>query len=150
MRRALLLPATALALLLPLALTGCGNPVDALQKRVSGTADTRADLLDAWSTTPASDPDWVPADAVDARYVAGTAGADGATPGTVRVTSPSGLPASCTTVERRSLDSFGEEWAVPVEDLPERVQRCGNWIVVPTDDGWFGWTPLSPAEADQP
>lgn len=149
MNRSALLPAAALALLVPLALTGCSNPIDTLQKRISGTADTRTALLDAWST-PASDPDWVPADASDVRYVAGTAGQADATPGTVRVTTASALPASCTEVERRSLDSFGEDWAVPVKDLPETVQRCGNWIVVPAEGGWFGWTPLSPGEAEQP
>ena len=149
MHRTALLPAAALALLLPLTLTGCSNPIDTLQKRISGTADSRDALLDAWST-PASAPDWVPSDATDVHYVAGTAGSADATPGTVRVTSRGALPTSCTPVERRSLDSFGEDWAVPVKDLPTRVQRCGNWAVVPAGRGWFGWTPLSPDEAAQP
>lgn len=147
MRAVRVLTAAVLAAALPIGLSGCGVS-DVLQKRISGTSDSRRQVLDAW-TAPASAPDWVPADATRIRYVAGTAGERDRAPGAVRVDSAGGLPSTCTTVRRFSLDAFGEDWAVPVADLPERVQRCGNWIVVPARGGWFGWTPLSPREREQ-
>ena len=139
-------PAIGLVVLLPLLLTGCGVQ-DLLQKRTSGTADSRDALGHAWRT-PASQPDWVPADAKRIRYVAATDGSADATPASVRVTMRSALPEGCTTVPRHSLDAFGEDWAPST--VPEVIERCGNWAVVRVDGGWFGWTPLSPRERAEP
>jgi hypothetical protein len=140
-----LLPALAVAAAVPLLLSGCGI-VDALHKQTSGTADSPAALELAWHT-PASVPDWVPEDATGIRYVAATGGAADRSPASVRVTSASALPKGCTEIQRRSLESFGEDWA-PAR-FPDTVQRCGNWAVMPVDGGWFGWTPLAPSEASQ-
>jgi hypothetical protein len=137
-----LLPALAVAALIPLALAGCSSS-DALHKRTSGTAATPAALEQAWRT-PASTPDWVPEDATAIRFVAATAGSADQSPASVRVTTASALPATCAEIERRSLDSFGESWAPA--SFPDRVQRCGNWAVMKVQDGWFGWTPLAPSE----
>jgi hypothetical protein len=202
-----LLPALALAALVPLVLTGC-SVGDALHGRTSGTVASPAALAHAWRTpasepdwvpadatgirfvaatggsadaspasvrpcsaspteqpvstrgtsgtvaspaalahawrTPASEPDWVPADATGIRFVAATGGSADASPASVRVVTASALPDSCTTIPRRSLDSFGEDWAP--SSFPDTVSRCGNWAVMRVDDGWFGWTPLAPAE----
>jgi hypothetical protein len=140
-----LLPALALAAALPLLLAGC-SVEDALHRQTSGTADSRAALQQAWRT-PASQPDWVPADATDIRYIAATGGAADRSPASVRVATASALPDTCTTIERRSLESFGEDWAPP--KFPDRVERCGNWAVMRVHGGWFGWTPLAPSEVDQ-
>ena len=137
-----LLPAAAVAVLVPVLLTGCGIS-DALHHQTSGTAATPAALEMAWHT-PASEPDWVPADATGIRFVAATGGSADRSPASVRVTTTSPLPADCTEIERRSLDSFGEDWAP--SKFPDRVERCGNWAVMPVDGGWFGWTPLAPSE----
>jgi hypothetical protein len=137
-----LLPALALAALVPLVLTGC-SVGDALHGRTSGTVASPAALAHAWRT-PASEPDWVPADATGIRFVAATGGSADASPASVRVVTASALPDSCTTIPRRSLDSFGEDWAP--SSFPDTVSRCGNWAVMRVDDGWFGWTPLAPAE----
>lgn len=136
------LPALALVALLPLVLTGC-SVEDALHEQTSGTADSPAALEQAWRT-PASQPDWVPADATGIRFVAATGGGADVSPASVRVVTTSGLPRSCTTIPRRSLDSFGEDWAP--SSFPDTVSRCGNWAVMKVDGGWFGWTPLAPAE----
>ncbi|WP_375387636.1 hypothetical protein [uncultured Amnibacterium sp.] len=138
-----LVPALALAAVLPLVLTGC-SVADGLQHQTSGTAATPAALEQAWRT-PASQPDWVPADSTDIRYIAATGGSADRSPASVRVTTASALPQGCTEIDRRSLDSFGESWAP--KTFPDRVERCGNWAVMPVDGGWFGWTPLAPAEA---
>lgn len=137
-----LLSALALAALVPLLLTGC-SVEDALQKRTSGTADSPAALEMAWRT-PASQPDWVPADATGIRFVAATGGSADASPASVRVVTASALPDSCTSIPRRSLESFGEDWAP--SSFPDTVSRCGNWAVMKVHGGWFGWTPLAPAE----
>jgi hypothetical protein len=137
-----LVPALAVAALVPIALSGCGV-ADSLHKQTSGTAATPAALQQAWRT-PASRPDWVPADSTAIHYIAGTAGSADATPASVRVATASPLPAGCTRISRRSLDSFGEDWAP--SSFPDTVARCGNWAVMAVEDGWFGWTPLAPAE----
>lgn len=137
-----LLPALAVMALVPLVLTGCSID-DALHKQTSGSVDTAAALDQAWRT-PASQPDWVPEDSTGIRYVAATGGAADASPASVRVTTASALPDSCTAIARRSLESFGEDWA-PAK-FPDTVQRCGNWAVMKVPGGWFGWTPLAPAE----
>ncbi|MGT2426308.1 hypothetical protein [Amnibacterium kyonggiense] len=142
MSAARLLPALAAVALVTAALSGC-SVSDVLHRQTSGTADTPRALEQAWRT-PASEPDWVPADATDIRYVAATGGPADASPASVRVTTASGLPATCTTITRRSLDSFGESWAP--KRFPDTVERCGNWAVMRVDGGWFGWTPLAPGE----
>lgn len=136
--------AASLLIALPLTLTGCGV-ADALHHQATGDVKTVAELHDAWRT-PASEPTWIPSDATRIRYVAGTAGAQDADPATVRVDTRSALPADCTEVPRRSLDSFGPEWA-PAK-FPDRVDVCGNWAVMPVHGGYFAWTPLAPGEAN--
>ena len=138
-----LVPALTVAALVPLLLSGCGIS-DALQKQTTGTASTPRALEMAWHT-PASEPDWVPADSTGIHYIAATGGSADASPASVRVTSASALPKDCTEITRRSLDSFGESWAP--SKFPDRVERCGNWAVMKVDGGWFGWTPLAPSEA---
>lgn len=140
--RSRLLPAVALAALIPLALSGCAV-TDALHRQTSGTAATPAALAHAWRT-PASEPDWLPADSTDIRFIAATGGGADRSPASVRVTTSSPLPDGCTEIPRRSLEAFGEDWAP--EKFPDTVQRCGNWAVMPVAGGWFGWTPLAPGE----
>jgi hypothetical protein len=140
MRR--LLPALVVAALVPIALTGCSIS-DALQKQTSGTAATPAALEQAWRT-PASQPDWVPADSTGIRFIAATGGSADRSPASVRVTTASALPKDCTAITRYSLESFGQDWAP--KSFPDRVERCGNWAVMPVKGGYFGWTPLAPKE----
>ena len=142
MRTRPLLAAVALAAALPLALTGC-SVGDALHHQTSGTAATPAALSQAWRT-PASEPDWLPADSTDIRYIAATGGSADQSPASVRVTTASALPDGCTEIQRLSLESFGEDWA-PAK-FPDTVKRCGNWAVMKVKGGWFGWTPLAPKE----
>lgn len=140
-------PLVAIGAALLLGLTGCSGVLDGLQKQTSGVADSPKALSLAWRT-PASTPSWIPADATRIDYVAATTGPADAAPASVRASTASALPEGCTEIERRSLDSFGADWA-PTE-FPDRVQRCGNWAVMKVDGGWFGWTPLAPAEREEP
>ena len=140
MRR--LLPALVVAVMVPLGLTGC-TIGDALQKQTTGTAASPAALELAWHS-PASEPDWVPADSTGIRFIAATGGAADRSPASVRVRSTAALPATCTEIARRSLDSFGQRWAP--RSFPDTVDACGNWAVMKVAGGWFGWTPLAPSE----
>jgi hypothetical protein len=54
------------------------------------------------------------------------------------------LPKSCTEIERRSMDPFSASWAP--KTVPDRVERCGNWAVVPVPGGYYGWTPITAEE----
>lgn len=63
----------------------------------------------------------------------------------ILLTSSSSLSDECTEVERSSAPS----WVL--DDAPDAykaktVLACGDWSVIPTDDGWFGWTPNSDEE----
>ncbi len=136
--------AAALLIALPLTLTGCGV-VDALHKQSTGDVASVTQLHRAW-TNPAAEPNWIPTNATRIRFIAGTAGAKGTDPATVRVDTSSALPADCTEVPRRSLDSFGPDWA-PAE-FPDTIDVCGDWAVMPVDGGYFAWTPLAPGEAN--
>jgi hypothetical protein len=137
-----LLPGLAVAALVPLLLTGC-SLADAVHRQTSGAVATPHALALGWRT-PASQPDWVPADSTGIHYVAATGGAADESPAAVRVTTSSALPSTCTDIERRSIDSFGEDWAP--KRFPDTVERCGNWAVMQVPGGWFGWTPLAPSE----
>ena len=138
------LTAAALLIAIPLTLAGC-SVADVLQKQTTGDVSSVADLQSAWRN-PASEPTWIPADATRIRYIAGTAGPKDADPASVRVDTKSALPADCKEVPRRSLDSFGSDWAP--KEFPDTVDACGNWAVVSVDGGYFAWTPLAPGEAD--
>lgn len=140
-----LLPALALVALLPLVLAGC-SVEDVLHKQTGGTAASTDALEQAWRT-PASQPDWVPGDATGIRWIAATGGSADESPASVRVVTASALPDSCTTIPRRSLESFGPDWAP--SSFPDTVSRCGNWAVMKVQGGWFGWTPLAPDERSE-
>jgi len=109
--------------------------------RTTGTAESVRALELGWRTA-ASQPEWVPADATGIRFAATTSGPADETPAEVLVTTASPLPRTCTTAARTSSARLGEHWAPAT--VPDRVERCGNWAVVPVQGGWYGWTPFAP------
>ena len=42
---------------------------------------------------------------------------------------------------------FAADWA-PEDVYVDDVFACGDWAVMATDDGWFGWTPSAPGEQE--
>lgn len=124
-----------------LALTGCSMP-DLTPDRTGGTVHTVRALELGWRT-PASQPEWVPGDSTAIRYTAATNGPADETPASVRVTTASALPPTCTTAARASSAALVTGWAPGT--VPDRVRRCGNWAVVQVPGGWYGWTPFEPA-----
>lgn len=134
--------ALVVAALVTLALAGCSMPSPA-HARTSGTAHSVRALELGWRTA-ASQPEWVPADATDIRYTATTSGPADETPASVRASSTSPLPRTCTTEARASSAGLVAHWAPSV--VPDRVERCGNWAVVPVPGGYYGWTPFAPTK----
>ena len=53
-------------------------------------------------------------------------------------------PTLCARTARLTHPTFTAPWS-PNTDVPT-VYVCGEWDVIPTADGWFGWTKNSPQE----
>lgn len=137
--RAATIPVAALLLIGSLA--GCSAVGDALQREASGSFDTREELVEEWG----KEAPWLPADAESIVTRESTAGA----PASLSALSASDLdPGQCAEVERRSAPTIALEDAPDVYKIDE-VYACGDWSVVATEDGWYGWTPNHPDERAQ-
>lgn len=123
-------------------LAGCAVIDQVAYKRQSATFDTRTALADSGVDAP-----WVPGDAGDIRVTRTTQ--PDAVDAAVLLTSTQALdPEMCVEVPRQSAPSY------PLEDAPDAYEAdtvfaCGTWSVIPSADGWFGWTPNNPGEAEQ-
>lgn len=119
------------------ALTGCAAITDALQNESSVAFDTADDVAAEWGKTAP----WLPDDATDIRIHESTGG----DPAVLLTTSSAELdPALCVETERKSAPVFTEEWSP--DGYVDTVFACGDWAVIPTDSGWYGWTPNHPDE----
>lgn len=132
---AAVLAATAVA---ALSLTGCSTLQQALQHESTARFADASALASDWDKTA----DWLPEDATAISVHESTDGA----PASLLATSDAELDLTrCAEVERQSAPTFS------IEDTPDvytidTVFACGDWAVVPTDDGWYGWTPNDPDE----
>lgn len=134
--RALLL--TTLALPAVAALTGCSVLDDLAYKQRSIQFDDAASASADWGR----DAPWVPGDATDIRIVEST-NADDAV---LLADSASGLdPALCSAVARQSGPAYEIEGAPDAYSAAD-VMVCGEWAVIPSESGWYAWTPLAPGE----
>jgi hypothetical protein len=129
-RLLVLLPAVVLA---TTTLTGCSQVSNALHKVHEESFDTRAAAKEGWVGVTA--PRWIPADATGIKNLATTNESNAV----VRVTSPSDLPDTCAEADRVAIPFESPEWAPTFERFPDRVERCGDYEVVPVEGGWFGW-----------
>ncbi|HET6299990.1 hypothetical protein [Microbacterium sp.] len=107
----------------------------------------RSSSYEEVAAAPESSPahaEWVPDDARSIRITESTR--PDATTTAMLLTSSSSLdPQVCTEVDRQSGPSYGIEGAPDVYKI-DTVFACGEWSVVPSDEGWFGWTPNHPDE----
>ncbi|MBO3664175.1 hypothetical protein [Microbacterium stercoris] len=137
--RALRLSVAALtaAFLVP-SLAACAAVGDALQREATHEFASRDELAHEWSR----EAPWVPADAETIRIRESLGGE----PASLALVSASDLdPETCADVERRSAPTLAVEKTPDVYKI-DRVFVCGKWAVVPTEDGWYGWTPVHPDE----
>jgi hypothetical protein len=128
----------ALGLLTAFALTGCTAIGEQLHNEASHTFDSAEDIAGNWGNTAP----WLPADATDIRTHESTTG----NPAILRATTSAKLdPAKCAEIDRQSAPTFEQAWS-PKSVYVDKVWVCGDWAVIPTDNGWFGWTPVDPDE----
>lgn len=138
-RRITLLPLTlAATAMAALALTGCTSLQQTLQDEHSDTYPDSAALAADWDKTAP----WLPEDASD---ISMHETVDG-DPASLLVSTDTELDlTTCAEVDRQSAPTFAIEGAPDAYSI-DTVFACGDWAVVPTDDGWYGWTPNHPDE----
>jgi len=122
-----------------LSLTGCSAVDSIVHKQSTSTFDD----VEAFRDGADLDASWVPADAT--AITERTSTIEKAPDAVILLTSSSSLSDECTEVERSSAPSWVLDDA-PDPYKAETVFVCGDWSVIPTDDGWFGWTPNSDEE----
>jgi len=122
-----------------LALTGCSAVEDMIYGEQTHQYDNMNSLEADW--TQAETVGWMPDDASDIRIRESTDGSVAI----LGFDSDSDLAESCVETERLSGPTFGDDWA-PKKVYVDTVFACGAWAVIPTDDGWYGWTPSAPEE----
>lgn len=130
-------PAVLVAAVSVVALTGCAGIEDAMQNESSVRFDTTAEVTAQWDGTAP----WLPEDATDIRIHQSVQG----DPAVLLSTSSADLdPALCVETERKSAATFSEPWSP--DSYVDTVFACGDWAVIPTGTGWYGWTPNHPDE----
>lgn len=135
-------------LLLPLAilpLTGCSAIMDVVHSESESHFDDGAALFDSGALST-SDAPWLPTDASDITLRESTK-SDVTETAVIGFTSESAL-VDCQLTDRLSLPPYNVEWGPKDTHIVAEtiVQSCGDWVFIPTDDGWFGWTPSAPGE----
>lgn len=130
---------TPLLLLLPLvvaatlATSGCSQITNTLEKVHEESFADMAAAKAGWKGVGA--PDWLPADATDIHNLATTNESNSV----ILVTSASALPSTCAEADRKAIPFDSPDWAPKFDAFPDRVERCGDYEVLKTDHGWFGW-----------
>lgn len=119
-------------------LSGCSVYDSLVHKQTTSSFDD----ADAFAKDGEVDADWVPDDATDITVRRSTL--DDAADAVILLTSGSPLD-GCRAVDRRSAPSWVLDDA-PDPYTADTVFACGQWSVIASDDGWFGWTPNSAEE----
>ena len=120
------------------ALTGCSSITDQLQREKSSEFASTQDLTTNWTQTVA----WLPADATQIKTREAAAGG----PAILSATTTAQLDVSqCAETTRQSAPTYSDVWS-PENVYVDRVFACGDWAVIKTDSGWYGWTPNDPDE----
>ena len=120
--------ATGLAVL---ALTGCAEIHNLVSKQHEEQFATYSAAAEDWKGVDI--PGWIPDDATDLRNVATL----DETVSVVRVVTSSDLAGSCETTPREGIPQLAVDWST--EEWPLEVQVCGDYEVMPMQDGWLGW-----------
>lgn len=136
-RTAIAAPALLLAGLLSLA--GCSAYDSLVHKQATSTFDDVAAFHDGAEV----EADWIPADATE--ITVRTSTMENAADAVILLSSGAALPDACVEVERHSAPAWALDEA-PDAYAANTVFACGDWTVMPADDGWYGWTPNSDEE----
>ncbi|MEN0024633.1 MAG: hypothetical protein AAGC61_15205 [Microbacterium sp.] len=133
------LAAPALLLAAGVTLTGCSAYESLVHKQSTSAFDDVA----AFRQGAEVDAEWLPADATE--ITVRTSTVDKAADAVILLTSASPLVGDCAEVERYSAPSWTLDGAPDPYDA-KTVFACGDWSVIETGTGWFGWTPNSDEE----
>lgn len=120
-------------------LTGCTVYEELVHQQSTHTFDDLA----AFRAEAEVDAPWLPADATD--ITVRTSTSEKSDDVVILLTGESPLAGDCADVERRSAPVWTLDDA-PDPYATKTVFACGDWSVIPAEDGWFGWTPNSDAE----
>ena len=135
--------------ILPLAalsLTGCASVTQFLSSESETHFADGGELFDSGIIDP-GEATWLPTDASDIALQRSTK-SDVTPTAVIAFTSGSEL-IGCVETERLSLPAYNVAWGPGDEIVAETtVHACGEWVFVPVDNGWFGWTPSAPGERD--
>lgn len=135
------LPIAAIGVL-ALSLTGCSMVTDLLHDETESEFADHAALQKDWPRADSAK--WVP----DGATVIHVRESGDGTVAILGFTSDAELdPERCVETDRLSAPSFTDDWA-PAKVFVDRVFACGDWAVMATDDGWYGWTPSAPGEQE--
>lgn len=134
-----LLAASALIVVGALSLSGCSAFDSIVHKQSTSTFDDAA----AFAKGAGVDADWIPADS--SQITVRTSTVEKAEDAVILLISASDLADACTEVERQSAPSWTLDGA-PDPYKAKTVFVCGDWSVMATDGGWYGWTPNSDGE----
>jgi len=137
MTKTRLITTIALAAVATFALAGCSDIMDELRNESASTFETTSELAKKWDKSAP----WLPSDATTISVRESLAG----DPAVLLATSAEALDASmCAETERRSAPAFSLDGSP--SPYTDTVFVCGDWAVIATDGGWFGWTPNHPDE----
>lgn len=117
--------------ILLIAITGCAQIANFVAKQHEESYATYEAAARDWVGVDI--PDWIPLDASDLRNLA----TNDETVSVIRVVSESPLAGDCTTTDRRGIPTLAADWST--QSWPDQVQLCGDYEVIPMDDGWLGW-----------
>jgi hypothetical protein len=119
--------------------------MDVVHSESESHFDDGAALFDS-AVLDANDATWLPTDASDITLRESTK-SDVTATAIIGFRSAAEL-VDCEKTERRSLPAYNVDWAPDDKDIVAEttVMSCGDWVFIPTADGWFGWTPSAPQE----
>lgn len=133
--------ATGLALAVGLGATGCTVVDEVLHGERPGSYESAAALAEQREIA------WVPDDASAIDLLESSRADDTAT---VLLDSDEPLPEDCVVVPRSSgpTMTLSTERELPETYKADEVSLCGDWAVLPTGSGWYGWTPVTEQATD--
>jgi hypothetical protein len=117
--------------ILLIAVTGCTQIGNLLSQQHEETFSTYSHAQRDWVGVDI--PSWIPDDATHLRNLATL----DETVSVIRIVTDSGLAGECAPDDRSGIPALAADWST--EDWPDLVQRCGDYEVMPLDDGWLGW-----------
>lgn len=121
-----------------LSLTGCSVYDSLIHKQTTSTFED----VEAFDAGAEIDADWLPSDATE--ITVRTSTIEKAEEAVILLTSDSALD-GCAETGRYSAPAWALDKA-PDPYAAKTAFACGDWTVMASEQGWYGWTPNSDEE----